>query len=52
MDILQVKKTQLAFAPDELSKAINKYTNIKPKSDCGCKRRQEKLNRVFPYRRN
>ena len=36
---------------DTVAKAINKYTNIKPKADCGCKKRQEKLNKIFPYRR-
>ena len=36
---------------DTVAKAINKYTNIKPKSDCGCKKRQEKLNKMFPYGR-
>ena len=36
---------------DTVAKTINKYTNIKPKSDCGCKKRQEKLNKMFPYGR-
>ena len=36
---------------DTVAKAINKYTNIKPSGDCGCKKRQAKLNKMFPYRR-
>jgi len=36
---------------DTVAKTINKYTNIRPKSGCGCKRRQEMLNRMFPYKR-
>ena len=36
---------------DTVANAINKYTNVKPKEDCGCKKRQEKLNNMFPYKR-
>ena len=36
---------------DTVANTINRYTNIKPKADCGCKKRQEKLNKMFPYRR-
>ena len=36
---------------DTVAKAINKYTNVKPSGDCGCKKRQARLNRMFPYRR-
>ena len=36
---------------DTVAKAINKYTNVKPSGDCGCKKRQDKLNKMFPYRR-
>ena len=36
---------------DTVANAINKYTNVKPKGDCGCKKRQEALNKMFPYKR-
>tara|TARA_Y100000034_G_scaffold104571_1_gene131199 strand:- start:148 stop:318 length:171 start_codon:yes stop_codon:yes gene_type:complete len=36
---------------DTVAKTINRYTNIKPKAGCGCKKRQEALNKMFPYRR-
>ena len=36
---------------DTVAKTINKYTSIKSKSGCGCKKRQEMLNKVFPYKR-
>ena len=36
---------------DTVANAINKYTNVKPEGDCGCKKRQEKLNKMFPYKR-
>ena len=36
---------------DTVAKAVNKYTNIKPKEGCGCKKRQEMLNKMFPYKR-
>ena len=36
---------------DTVANAINKYTNVKPQEDCGCKKRQEKLNKMFPYQK-
>ena len=36
---------------DTVAKTINKYTNVKPKEGCGCKKRQEMLNKMFPYKR-
>lgn len=36
---------------DTVARVINNHTNIKPKAGCGCKKRQQMLNRIFPYRR-
>jgi hypothetical protein len=36
---------------DTVAKAINRHTNIKPKEGCGCKKKQEMLNKMFPYKR-
>ena len=36
---------------DTVAKTINRYTNIKSKKGCGCKKRQQTLNRMFPYKR-
>jgi len=36
---------------DTVANAINKYTNVKPKEGCGCKKRQEMLNKMLPYKR-
>ena len=36
---------------DTVANTINRYTNIKPKKGCGCKKKQEALNKIFPYKR-
>ena len=36
---------------DNVAKVIHNHTNIKPNGDCGCKKRQEMLNKMFPYKR-
>ena len=43
-----IKKITSATRLDKLAERIADLTN----SDCGCKRRQEKLNKIFPYKRN
>ena len=40
-----IKKITSATRLDQLAKRIAELTN----SDCGCDRRQEKLNKLFPY---
>jgi hypothetical protein len=35
-----------------LDVAANKIANAMGKKDCGCKKRQEKLNQMFPYNKN
>jgi len=32
--------------------AANKIAKAMGKKDCGCKKRQEKLNQAFPYNKN
>lgn len=34
---------------DKLVKNVNKALNIE---DCGCERRKEKLNKMFPYKKD
>jgi hypothetical protein len=34
----------------KLDKLAEKIAEVAGKEDCGCKARQEKLNRMFPYR--
>ena len=48
---IQRQRTQPRGFGDTVANAINKYTNVKPQEDCGCKKRQEKLNKMFPYKR-
>ena len=38
---------------DTVAKAIHiaSLGKIQPKKDCGCKKRQEKLNNLFPYKK-
>ena len=42
-----IKKITSATRLDRLAERIAELT----KSDCGCDRRQEKLNKMFPYKR-
>lgn len=35
-----------------LDVAANRIANAMGKKDCGCKKRQEKLNQMFPYNKN
>jgi hypothetical protein len=35
-----------------LDVAANKIANAMGKKDCGCKKRQEKLNQMLPYNKN
>jgi hypothetical protein len=35
-----------------LDVAANKVAKAMGKKDCGCKKRQEKLNQMFPYNKN
>ena len=48
---IQRQRRQSRGFGDTVANAINKYTNVKPKEGCGCKKRQEMLNKVFPYKR-
>ena len=41
-----IKKITSATRLDKLAERIAELTN----SDCGCDRRQEKLNKMFPYK--
>ena len=43
-----IKKITAATKLDQLAEKIAKLTS----SDCGCDARQEKLNKMFPYKRN
>ena len=42
-----IKKITSATRLDQLAERIARLTS----SDCGCDRRQEKLNKMFPYKR-
>jgi hypothetical protein len=35
-----------------IDKIVEETTKIMGKKDCGCKKRQEKLNEMFPYKTN
>lgn len=48
---IQRQRRQSRGFGDTVANAINKYTNVKPKGDCGCKKRQEALNKMFPYQK-
>ena len=48
---IQRQRIQSRGFGDTVANAINKYTNVKPKEGCGCKKRQEALNKMFPYKR-
>ena len=48
---IQRQRRQSRGFGDTVANAINKYTNVKPKEGCGCKKKQEMLNKMFPYRR-
>ena len=48
---IQRQRRQSRGFGDTVANAINKYTNVKPKGDCGCKKRQEMLNKMLPYNR-
>jgi hypothetical protein len=43
-----IKKITSATRLDKLANQIAKLTS----GDCGCDERQEKLNKIFPYKRN
>ncbi len=43
-----IKKITVATRLDELAKKIAQLTS----GDCGCNKRQEKLNKMFPHKRN
>jgi len=43
-----IKKITSAIKLDQLAEKIAKLTS----GDCGCDARQEKLNKMFPYKRN
>ena len=43
-----IKKITSATGLDKLANQIAKLTS----GDCGCDERQEKLNKIFPYKRN
>ena len=47
----QIQRRQSRGFGDTVANAINKYTNVKPKEGCGCKKRQEMLNKMLPYKR-
>ena len=47
----QIQRRQSRGFGDTVANAINKYTNVKPKGDCGCKKRQEMLNKMLPYKK-
>lgn len=55
------KKTESQGLGDDVAKlasamrldvAANKIANAMGKKDCGCKKRQKKLNNMFPYNKN
>ena len=48
---IQRQRMQPRGFGDTVANAVNKYTNVKPKEGCGCKKRQEALNKMFPYKR-
>ena len=48
---IQRQRRQSRGFGDTVANAINKYTNIKPKEGCGCKKSQAALNKMFPYKR-
>ena len=48
---VQRQRIQSRGFGDTVANAINKYTNVKPKGGCGCKKRQEMLNKMLPYKR-
>ena len=48
---IQRQRIQSRGFGDTVANAINKYTNVKPKEGCGCKKRQEMLNKMLPYKR-
>ena len=48
---IQRQRRQSRGFGDTVANAINKYTNVKPKEGCGCKKRQEMLNKMLPYKR-
>ena len=48
---IQRQRMQPRGFGDTVANAINKYTNVKPKEGCGCKKRQEMLNKMLPYKR-
>ena len=48
---IQRQRRQSRGFGDTVANAVNKYTNVKPKEGCGCKKRQEALNKMFPYKR-
>ena len=48
---IQRQRRQSRGFGDTVANAINKYTNVKPKGDCGCKKRQEMLNKMLPYKK-
>lgn len=43
-----IKKITAATRLDKLAERIAELTT----GDCGCNKRQEKLNKMFPYKRN
>lgn len=43
-----IKKITSATRLDKLAERIAQLTS----GDCGCNERQEKLNKMFPYKRN
>jgi len=43
-----IKKITSAIKLDQLAEKIAKLTS----SDCGCDARQEKLNKMFPYKKD
>jgi len=43
-----IKKITSAIRLDKLAEKIADLTN----SDCGCNKRQEKLNKMFPYKKD
>ena len=48
---IQRQRMQPRGFGDTVANAINKYTNVKPKEGCGCKKRQEMLNKMLPYQK-
>jgi hypothetical protein len=44
-----IKKITSATRLDKLAEQIAKLTSNK---DCGCDKRQEKLNKMFPYKKD